>query len=105
MTPLTDSIRLVVADVDGTLVGEDREISPRVRQAIGEAQRQGVRFALCTGRPLFTTRRYIDDLELPGFHIFDGGATISNPSTDDMMYRYEYDPAVARDVLTYVRRE
>jgi Cof subfamily protein (haloacid dehalogenase superfamily) len=105
MTISINSIRLVVADVDGTLVGEDREISSRVRQAIGEAQRQGVRFALCTGRPLFTTRRYVEELHLPGFHIFDGGATIANPSTGELLYRYAYDPAVVRDVVAYVRRE
>ncbi len=105
MTTFSTSIRLVIADVDGTLIGEDREISPRVRQAIGEAQRQGVQFALCTGRPLFTTRRYIDELQFTGFHILDGGATIANPSTGAVLYRYEYDPAVARDVVAYVRRE
>ncbi|MGH2404122.1 MAG: HAD family hydrolase, partial [bacterium] len=42
--------RLLVADIDGTLVNERREITPPVRAAVAEAQARGVRVCLATGR-------------------------------------------------------
>jgi hypothetical protein len=43
-------IRMVVLDIDGTLVGEDLQLGPRTRAAIGEALRRGVIVSLATGR-------------------------------------------------------
>ncbi len=43
-------VRMVVLDIDGTLVGEDLQIGPRTRSAVGEAVRRGVRVSLATGR-------------------------------------------------------
>jgi Cof subfamily protein (haloacid dehalogenase superfamily) len=99
------SIRLIVADVDGTLLGASREISPRVRDAIRAARSRGVQVALCTGRPMFATRRYIEELQLSGFHIVDGGATILDPFTGAVLYRHGFTPALARDLLGYAQRE
>src|SRR5215213_8381892 len=64
-------IRLLVVDVDGTLVGADRQISPRVHRALEESRRRGVQVALSTGRPWFGAKHYVDALQLDGFHIFD----------------------------------
>ena len=43
-------IRLVVSDMDGTLLGRDGRISERNIAAVREIQRRGIRFLLCTGR-------------------------------------------------------
>ena len=105
MTGSLPSIRLIVADLDGTLLGVSREVSPRVRAAIQVARSRGVQMALCTGRPMFTTRRYIEELQLTGFHIVDGGATILDPFTGLVLYRHGFTPALARDVLNYAQHE
>ena len=43
-------IRMVVLDIDGTLVGEDLAVGPRTRAAIREAVARGVHVSLATGR-------------------------------------------------------
>jgi Cof subfamily protein (haloacid dehalogenase superfamily) len=43
-------IRLIALDIDGTLVGPDTRLSPRIRETIAEAIRRGVRVSLATGR-------------------------------------------------------
>ena len=43
-------VRLLALDLDGTILGPDRVISPRVRHAIEEAQRAGVIVTIATGR-------------------------------------------------------
>src|SRR5258706_4131140 len=84
---MNNPIRLIVADIDGTLVGEDRQISPRVRQAINAARDLGVQVVLCTGRSMLTARQYIDMLALPGYHIVDSGATVVDPATGATLYQ------------------
>jgi len=49
-TMLSTRIRLVALDLDGTLVGEDLIVRPRVREAIAAAQAQGVAVTIVTGR-------------------------------------------------------
>ena len=43
-------IRLVALDIDGTLIGPDQELSPRLVAALGEAVARGVKVSLATGR-------------------------------------------------------
>jgi hydroxymethylpyrimidine pyrophosphatase-like HAD family hydrolase len=43
-------VRMVVLDIDGTLVGESLQIGPRTRAAIADALARGVVVSLATGR-------------------------------------------------------
>lgn len=43
-------VRMLALDIDGTLVGQDMQLSERLVAAIGEAVRRGVRVSLATGR-------------------------------------------------------
>ncbi len=43
-------MRMLALDIDGTLIGPDMELSPRLTEALGEAVRRGVRVSLATGR-------------------------------------------------------
>ena len=44
-------ISLVLADVDGTLVTEDKVLTPRAQQAVRALQAAGIAFAVTSGRP------------------------------------------------------
>jgi Cof subfamily protein (haloacid dehalogenase superfamily) len=44
-------ISLVLADVDGTLVTEEKVLTSRARDAVRGLQRAGIRFAITSGRP------------------------------------------------------
>lgn len=43
-------VRMLALDIDGTLIGPEMELSPRLIAALGEAVRRGVRVSLATGR-------------------------------------------------------
>jgi len=51
--PLTSSspIALVLADVDGTLVTQDKVLTPRAEDAVRRLRERGIRFAITSGRP------------------------------------------------------
>src|SRR4051794_6824241 len=95
-----NAIRLLIIDVDGTLIGESFSISPRVHDALTEVKRRGVQIALCTGRPMLSAQRFIDDLQLTGYHIFDAGATIANPTTGHTLYSGGLSRSLALDLVT-----
>ncbi len=58
------SIKLVAIDIDGTLVNNNREITPQVFEAIQEAKAAGVKIVIATGRPLLGVKTILAELNL-----------------------------------------
>ena len=56
------SIRLIVSDIDATLLPNGGRISPRTRAAVRACAESGVTFAVATGRWYVTARRVVEDL-------------------------------------------
>lgn len=66
-------IKLLVSDMDGTLFNANQEISPLNLAAIKEADKQGVRFMIATGRSMDTVGPTADQYELDcGFILMNG---------------------------------
>src|SRR5260221_5138185 len=57
-------ISLVLADVDGTLVTEEKVLTKRAQSAVKALQRAGIRFAITSGRPPLGMAMLFDTLEL-----------------------------------------
>lgn len=45
-------IRLVICDIDSTLVNSDRELTDKTREVISRLRKEGVYFGIASGRPL-----------------------------------------------------
>ncbi|PIQ25594.1 Cof-type HAD-IIB family hydrolase [bacterium (Candidatus Blackallbacteria) CG17_big_fil_post_rev_8_21_14_2_50_48_46] len=68
---------LVCIDVDGTLVGNQNQVHPKVWDKAQEVLAAGLPLAICTGRPaMSSTRAYAEKLNPQGWHIFQGGASL-----------------------------
>jgi HAD superfamily hydrolase (TIGR01484 family) len=63
---LPDHVRLVVADVDGTLVTPDKIASPRARAAVRQIMEAGIAFTITSGRPPRRMKALIDELRVQG---------------------------------------
>jgi len=57
-------IRLVLADVDGTLVTEEKILTERARKAVTALHEAGIRFAITSGRPPLGMAMLFDPLDL-----------------------------------------
>jgi hydroxymethylpyrimidine pyrophosphatase-like HAD family hydrolase len=44
-------IPLVILDLDGTMIGQSGQVSQAVWAAVERAREDGIKLALCTGRP------------------------------------------------------
>jgi len=71
--------KLLVVDVDGTLLDGKGNISAEDRDALAKVCRSGVKVSLSTGRVAQACLEIIDQLSLDGYHIFFDGALVSNP--------------------------
>ena len=75
-------IRLICADVDGTLVGADGSVHPEVWPAVARVREAGIRLAICSGRPAFgLTRDYAERFDPHGWHIFQNGSSVMHFGT------------------------
>lgn len=78
------SIRMIIMDMDGTLLNKDGKISPRTKTALIEAEKKGVRLVLASGRSYKTLTAFGEELEMPkydGYFIGVNGAAITETKT------------------------
>lgn len=96
--------RLLAIDLDGTLFDSNGEVSMENRLAVRRARQAGMLVALCTGRGLCESRSAIEALEHRGPVILAGGALVSDPTTGKTLHRAAIEPALALQLVAYLRR-
>src|SRR5579864_1047531 len=75
-------IRLLVADIDGTLVNKEKLLTLRSIEAVQKLQDAGILFGITTGRPPAGTKMLVDSL--PGLKFiagFNGGIVVRRDYT------------------------
>ena len=72
--------KMIVLDLDGTLTNNKKEITPRTKQALMQAQAAGVHVVLASGRPTYGIVPLAEELKLKGnggyILAFNGGKII-----------------------------
>ena len=74
MTP-----RLIVSDLDGTLLGSDHRLHDSTIEVLQELVRQGHHLALASGRHYHDMRVFRDELGVPAHLISTNGAYTHDP--------------------------
>ena len=95
-------ISLVVADVDGTLVTEQKVLTERAQAAVQALHRAGIRFAITSGRPPRGMAMLFDALAL-GTPIagFNGGLFVRRDLS--ILEQKTVEPDIARQALALIR--
>jgi Cof subfamily protein (haloacid dehalogenase superfamily) len=95
-------ISLVLADVDGTLVNEEKILTERARAAVQALHRAGIRFAITSGRPPLGMGMLFDplDIETP-IAGFNGGLFVDRHLT--ILEQKTVPPDVARAAIDLMR--
>ncbi|MGH6878047.1 MAG: Cof-type HAD-IIB family hydrolase [Rhizomicrobium sp.] len=72
------NIALLLSDVDGTLVTQEKVLTPRARQAVIRLQEKNIRFAITSGRPPRGMAMFVDPLGIvEPIAGFNGGAYVT----------------------------
>lgn len=81
---------MIAVDMDGTLLRQDKKISPRTQAAIYKAIEKGIKIVIATGRPLEGVYRYLEELNLmkgDDYVISFNGSVVQNTTTKEVIKR------------------
>lgn len=93
--------KMIVLDLDDTLLRDDHTISPRTKKALMDAQEAGVKVVLASGRPTFAMTHIAKELELEKFGSFIlsfNGAQIRNCKTNDLLFSSTLTPETVHEL-------
>lgn len=96
--------KLLVLDVDGTLLNEAKEISKRTLAALLKVQHMGVRIVLASGRPTYGLLSIAKALELGnfgGFIVSYNGCQIINAQNGEILFERRINP----EMLPYLEKK
>ena len=94
-------MRLVIADVDGTLVTPDKVLTPRAIKAVSDLHAAKVRFTITSGRPPKGMTMIIDPLRISEpVAAFNGGVVVNPDLT--VVSSHLLEPKVAADVIRLI---
>jgi Cof subfamily protein (haloacid dehalogenase superfamily) len=97
--------RLIVMDLDGTLLDPHSRISSRTRAALERADAAGVAIAVATGRSYSLLRYFCGDLPLSGPQITFNGAVVVDPVTARPTFLQAVPVALVSPVLDFLHDE
>ncbi|KGM18103.1 Cof-type HAD-IIB family hydrolase [Corynebacterium auriscanis] len=91
--------KLVVSDVDGTLLDHRERVSPRMRAIIDDMARQGTAFTLATGRPARWLLPVLEQINVRPIVVCANGAVIYDSALDRVVHAESLSPEVQRDLV------
>ncbi|MFQ6337000.1 Cof-type HAD-IIB family hydrolase [Bacillus sp. AF62] len=100
--------KMIVLDLDDTLLRDDHTISPRTKEALMTAQEQGVKVVLASGRPTFAMRTIAKELHLEEYGSFIlsfNGAKIINCKTDEELFSSTLSPEIVHSLYDISEEE
>ena len=84
--------RLVALDIDGTVVGHDNSLSPRIRAAVHRVVDSGVHVVISTGRSWPGTVDVLERLGLPpGLAVMSNGAVVASTDPFEVVRQVTFD--------------
>lgn len=96
--------KLLVLDVDGTLLNDAKEISKRTLATLRKVQQMGVRIMLASGRPTYGLLPLAKQLELgtyEGFILSYNGGQIISAKTGEVIFEKRISP----EMLPYLEKK
>jgi Cof subfamily protein (haloacid dehalogenase superfamily) len=100
-----DAPRLVATDLDGTLVRQDRSLSPRTAGVLARVAARGTVVVLVTGRPVRWLSQVYDQLDGPLPAVCANGAVVYDPDTDRIVRADPLAPELLAEVTRRLRAE
>ena len=96
-------IKLVISDMDGTLLRDDKYLNPEIFEVIHRMHRQGVVFVAASGRQYQSMRRRFAPVADQIYFVSDNGCRILYRG-EELFYR-PMETAVAQGILEQLRTE
>lgn len=90
-------------DLDGTLLGDDKVLTPRVLDAISQMRQRGIEGCVVTGRMYQATIPYLRQLRFDAPVVCYQGAAVIDPDTDEVLLDTPLPNAQALELVDYAQ--
>ncbi|QPC85044.1 HAD family hydrolase [Phototrophicus methaneseepsis] len=97
------NIKLIVVDIDGTLLNDEHVLSDRNREALRKAIDSGIKVVIATGKSRGGNESVLAALNLDTPGIYVQGLMICDPQ-GGVLHQQTLDPALARRVITFAEQ-
>ena len=95
--------KLLVLDIDGTLVGKNTIVSEENKAALKRTAAIGLTITLCTGRAPQGAAIVLNQLGLDGYHTFFDGALVINPESRGTIFSQMLDEKALKQAIEWSR--
>lgn len=100
----TGKIKLVAADMDGTLLNRERKITKYTQDVIKKAMAQGVYFVPATGRAVNALPPELKEMEGIRYGIFSNGATIYDLKEEKVIYKNHFEMDRVLELMKFLKQ-
>lgn len=102
-----EKIKLMMFDMDGTLLTDEKQITEPTRQILKKAKEQGILLGIATGRAKFLLERTLKEYGVD--HLFDvavalNGVMIVDLNQDEVTYTHRLTPKMTHDIADKVMK-
>ncbi|RKC02964.1 Sugar phosphatase YidA [Listeria monocytogenes] len=97
----------IILDIDGTLLNDDKKISPETKKALITAQENGVKLILASGRPTTGMHVYAEQLEMEKHHgllVSYNGAKVVDCATSEELFNQALTVEEGKAVLEHMKQ-
>lgn len=78
--------KLIVADLDGTLLNQYGEVTRKTKEIIKQVQEKGIEFIIASGRPIDSIKTIAKEIESKKYFISGNGAILYDIEKDEIIY-------------------
>lgn len=97
--------KLLATDMDGTLLGSDKQISKKNQDAINEALEAGKIVLFSSGRCIDELKEFFPMFPKMRYVLCESGAGIYDLEEEKFLYRKTLDPSCVEEILRYVHEK
>lgn len=95
-------IKLIVSDMDGTLLNNKHEVSQRFFEAFEKLKQQGIKFAVASGRQYYSLRERMEPVKDEMIYIAENGAIVME--REEEKHLVPMDMPVVHQIVEEVRK-
>lgn len=99
----TTAPRMIVSDIDGTLLNSQERVTDRLRQVISRAMNAGAGFTLATGRPARWLILVLDQLPVRPVCVCANGAVVYDSARDEVVHTKTLSPEQMAHVVAVAK--
>ena len=96
--------KIIISDMDGTLLKTDKSISKNTINTVNDMRRQDIDFTIATGRIYPVVLDTVDEMNITKPLILCNGAIIQDPITQEIYYSKTLDNSIAVEILKKIEK-